>query len=106
MSVIAFTPARFTPDDIAHFNAVALPRLESGLWGGIRRHTAPHHDELAVMMPGTGDVLFTFERDHTGTYALYLHGTEGAQQISMGQSLTECLAVWLVRERKAAMFRR
>jgi hypothetical protein len=100
MPVVSFSTARFTPDDIARFNAIAAPRLKSGLWAGVKRRTTPAKDVLAVVMPVTGMELFTFERGHDGSYGLFMQEGDGPYRIGAGGSAMECLAIWLIRERR------
>ncbi|MCW2239254.1 hypothetical protein [Azospirillum canadense] len=100
MSVIPFARTRFTPADIAAFNEIALPRLASGHWSAVARHSGDWGDRIAIMVAGRPAPLFTFERDKAGRYALYFHDRDGAVRIGTADSAGACLAIWSSTSRR------
>ena len=93
MSVVAFSPARFTPDDLWDFDQIAWPRLTSGLWSHVSRVTCPDSDQVLVFFHHLDRPVYRFERDCCGTYRLWFHGS-GPHIIASGTSAAECLLVW------------
>lgn len=102
MTVVAFSRARFTPHDIAAFNAVADPRLERGLWDKVTRQTSADIDRLVVTFPHLDRPVFRFERDRRGTYTLWFHDLQGWHSIGTGDSAAECLSLWTTNPKKKA----
>ncbi|MFM2043652.1 MAG: hypothetical protein RLY86_2228 [Pseudomonadota bacterium] len=94
MTVIAFCPARFTPADLDEWNAIALPKLERGLWGTVSRASRRDHDELVVRFPNLDRPVFRFERDQRGIYRLLFNDRKGWYEIGRGTTSAECLGVW------------
>lgn len=101
MTVIAFSRARFTPHDITAFNAVAVPRLKSGLWDSVARQTDASGDRLVVKFPYIELPVFHFERDRTGTYTLWFRDLQGWHSVGTGDSADECLSIWNVKAKSA-----
>jgi hypothetical protein len=94
MTVVAFTPARFSPDDLWDFDQIAWPRLTSGLWSHVSRVTCHDSDQILVFFHRLPRPIFRFERDRSGTYTLWFHGASGPHIIATGASATECLSIW------------
>lgn len=94
MSVVQFSVARFTPDDVRSFNEIALPKLKRGLWAAVTRDTGPDFDRISVTFPGVEDPVFSFERDRRGQYHLWYHDRAGSHSIGFGETAEECLSVW------------
>lgn len=101
MTAIPFSRARFTPHDIAAFNAVAVPRLERGLWGTVTRQTDASGDRLVVKFPHLDRPVFHFERNRRGSYTLWFHDIQGWHSIATGDSADECLSIWSVKAKSA-----
>ena len=99
MTVLTFSRAQLSPDDLAVFDAIATPNLERGLWSGIQRRTGRDYDRLLVTFPQNDQVLFSFERDREGTYRLFVHDRGDQHCIGTGRRAADCLAIW--RHRKA-----
>lgn len=99
MTVLAFSVARFTPADLDEFHAIALPRLEKGLWAGVARQSGRDFDRIVITLPGVDRAVFSFERDRHGMYALYFHDRGGSHRIGAGYTAAESLAVWRLRAR-------
>jgi hypothetical protein len=97
MSVVPFSSARFTPADLAEFNRVSLPRCARGLWSAISRQTMRDRDRLAVYTAGAKNPLFTVERDGSGSYSLFYHNGGEPHRIGFGETVAECLAIWMDR---------
>ena len=93
MTVVSFTP-RFTPDDLAEFDAIAWRRITNGIWSHVSRHTCPDSDQILVFFPRLDRPAFRFERDSTGTYRLWFYGGGGPQIVATGTTATECLSIW------------
>jgi hypothetical protein len=94
MTVIAFSAARFTPDDLAEFARIADRRLREGRWKAVSRESASGHDRLLIRLPGGGEPLFRLERDATGTYRLSLRDRGAWHPLGEGTAIGDCLAVW------------
>lgn len=94
MTVVAFSSARFTPADVGEWNAIALPKLQRGLWASVARQTSPEGDKLVVRFPNLDRPVFSFERDKRGLYRLFFNDRRGWYCIGTGESAGECLAVW------------
>ncbi|WP_448203778.1 hypothetical protein [Azospirillum sp. sgz302134] len=94
MTVVPFSRARFSPADLATFNAIALPRLVDGRWTSIARCSGVWGDRIAVMIADQPSPIFTFEREKGGGYALYFHDRGGAVLIGSGDSAPACLSIW------------
>ena len=62
-NVIQFSRARFTPDDLDAFAAVAEPKIRDGHWVGVLRESGRTHDRLLVLLPEVDRPVFRFERD-------------------------------------------
>jgi hypothetical protein len=99
MTVLTFSRAQLSPDDLAAFDAIATPNLERGLWSGIQRRTGRDYDRLLVTFPQNDQVLFSFERDREGTYRLFVHDRGDQHCIGTGRRAADCLTIW--RHRKA-----
>jgi hypothetical protein len=90
MTVVPFV-ARFTPTDIGDFYRLAAPKLRTGSWGGVARCSGDSFDRLVVLSPGCDQPAFTFERDRTGSYHLWIHqGKRRACQLRSETAL-DCL---------------
>src|SRR5690349_18596109 len=95
MTVVAFSPVRFTPADLAEFEEIARPRIDRGLWAGVVRHTTADADRLVVVFPQVARPIFLFERDQHGTYSLrFRYRDQGWRPIHTGSSAAECLSIW------------
>ncbi|HYC05204.1 MAG TPA: hypothetical protein VED40_18065 [Azospirillaceae bacterium] len=94
MTVVAFSVARFTPFDLTEWNAIAMPKLERGLWESVSRQSGPDFDRLTVHFPNLERPVFRFERDRRGNYRLFFNDRRGWYCIGTGESADECLAVW------------
>ena len=101
MNIVEFSLARFTPSDIAAFNAIANPRLERRLWDSVTRQTAPSVDRLVVKFPYLDGPVFHCERDRTGAYTLWFRDRQGWHSIGTGQSADECLSIWTAKAKSA-----
>jgi hypothetical protein len=99
MTVVAFSPARFTSDDLVLFDAVAYPRIARGLWAGVSRNTCHDGDQILVTFPHHPLPVFRFELDRSGTYTLYFRSASSSEWsvIATGTSAAECLAIWTGR---------
>lgn len=84
MTVISFSRARLTPQDVAAFNAVAKPRMEVGLWGSVTRQTETSSDRLVVRFPHLDRPVFHFERNRTGRYTLWFQDRQGWHSVGSG----------------------
>ena len=94
MTVLAFSLARFTPSDLAEFNAIAEPNIGRGLWDRINRSTGRDFDRIQVKLPIIDRVVFSFERDRNGHYQLYFHDNDGRHCIGNASTAADCLAIW------------
>ncbi|MCG5239300.1 hypothetical protein [Azospirillum doebereinerae] len=103
-TVLAFSSARFTPDDLATFETIAEPKLRDGHWAGVVRESGREHDRLLVLLPEVDRPVFRFERDGRGRYTLSFHDRSGWYGIGAGGSAAECLSIWRARPRTAAPF--
>ncbi len=101
MSVVAFSRARFTPDDLREFDLVAAPKLRQGHWAALARETTRGRDRIHVLLPGVDRPVFRFERDETGAYHLWFNDRAGWYPIGEGATAAECLAIWRPRGRPA-----
>ncbi|MBP2231315.1 hypothetical protein J2847_004627 [Azospirillum agricola] len=101
-TVLAFSRARFTPDDLATFESIAEPKLRDGHWVGVVRESGRGHDRLLVLLPEVDKPVFRFERDGEGRYSLSFHDRSGWYGIGAGGSAAECLAIWRPRPAKPA----
>src|SRR4051794_13470935 len=63
MTVVAFSPARFTPDDLVAFDAIAWRHISAGLWSHITRQTAGDSDQVLVFFYHLDCPVFRFDRD-------------------------------------------
>ena len=102
MTVLNFSRARLTPQDIDAFNAVAKPRMESGLWSGVSRNTDASGDRITVMFHNLNRPAFLFERDKTGQYTLWFQDRNGWHSIKTGDNADECLSIWTTKPKKLA----
>ncbi|CAO3415454.1 hypothetical protein [Azospirillum endophyticum] len=96
-NVIQFCRARFTPDDLDAFAAVAEPKIRDGHWVGVLRESGRTHDRLLVLLPEVDRPVFRFERDAKGRYSLSFHDRSGWYGIGAGDSAAECLSIWRPR---------
>jgi hypothetical protein len=96
-NVIQFSRARFTPDDLDAFAAVAEPKIRDGHWVGVLRESGRTHDRLLVLLPEVDRPVFRFERDAKGRYSLSFHDRSGWYGIGAGDSAAECLSIWRPR---------
>lgn len=96
-NVIQFSRARFTPDDLDAFAAVAEPKIRDGHWAGVLRESGRTHDRLLVLLPEVDRPVFRFERDAKGRYSLSFHDRSGWYGIGAGDSAAECLSIWRPR---------
>ncbi|WP_207455155.1 hypothetical protein [Azospirillum sp. SYSU D00513] len=101
MTVVAFSRARFTPDDLTEFGDVAEAKLRLGHWAGITRESGRDYDRLLVLLPGVDRPVFRFERDARGRYSLSFNDRSGWYGIGAGTTAAECLAIWRPRSRAA-----
>lgn len=99
-NVVQFCRARFTPEDLDAFAAVAGPKLGNGHWVGVLRESGRHHDRLLVLLPEVDHPVFRFERDAKGRYSLSFHDRSGWYGIGGGDSAAECLSIWRPRRPK------
>jgi hypothetical protein len=90
MTVVSFV-ARFTPTDIGDFYRSAAPRLRTGSWGGVARSSGAAFDQLVVLSPGRDHPAFTFERDATGSYRLWVHRSERRACQLQSETALDCL---------------
>lgn len=100
-TVLAFSRARFTPEDLEIFESVAEAKLRNGHWAGVLRESGREHDRLLVLLPEADRPVFRFERDRDGRYSLSFHDRSGWYGIGAGSNAVECLAIWRPRPRKA-----
>lgn len=101
MTVIPFSAARFTPADLAEFDKIAAPRIASGLWAGVLRHTTADADQMVVCFPKVARPIFLFERDWRGRYALrFRYRDQGWHDLHIGLTAAECLSVWYPAARR------
>ncbi len=98
-NIIAFSCARFTPDDLAAFESIAEPKLRDGHWAGVVRESGRDHDRLLVLLPEVDRPVFRFERDGRGRYSLSFHDRSGWYGIGAGGTAGECLSIWRPRPR-------
>lgn len=96
-NVIQFCRARFTPEDLDAFSAVAEAKLQRGHWAGVLRESGRDHDRLLVLLPEVDRPVFRFERDAKGRYSLSFHDRSGWYGIGAGDSAAECLSIWRPR---------
>ncbi|KAA0597961.1 hypothetical protein J2848_001552 [Azospirillum lipoferum] len=96
-NVIQFCRARFTPDDLDAFAAVAEPKIRDGHWVGVLRESGRDHDRLLVLLPEVDRPVFRFERDAKGRYSLSFHDRSGWYGIGAGDSAADCLSIWRPR---------
>ena len=96
-NVIQFSRARFTPDDLDAFAAVAEPKIRDGHWVGVLRESGRTHDRLLVLLPEVDRPVFRFERDAKGRYSLSFHDRSGWYGIGAGDNAAECLSIWRPR---------
>ncbi|MBK1836361.1 hypothetical protein JHL17_02960 [Azospirillum sp. YIM B02556] len=96
-NVIQFCRARFTPDDLDVFAAVAEPKIRDGHWVGVLRESGRTHDRLLVLLPEVDRPVFRFERDAKGRYSLSFHDRSGWYGIGAGDSAADCLSIWRPR---------
>ncbi|CBS87802.1 hypothetical protein [Azospirillum lipoferum] len=96
-NVIQFCRARFTPEDLEDFSAVAEPKLSHGHWAGVLRESGRDHDRLLVLLPEVDRPVFRFERDAKGRYSLSFNDRSGWYGIGAGDSAAECLSIWRPR---------
>ncbi|WP_042696248.1 hypothetical protein [Azospirillum sp. B506] len=96
-NVIQFCRARFTPDDLDAFAAVAEPKIRDGHWGGVLRESGRDHDRLLVLLPEVDRPVFRFERDAKGRYSLSFQDRSGWYGIGAGDSAADCLSIWRPR---------
>jgi len=101
-NVIQFCRARFTPDDMDAFAAVAEPKIRDGHWVGVLRESGRDHDRLLVLLPEVDRPVFRFERDAKGRYSLSFHDRSGWYGIGAGDSAADCLSIW--RPRRPRVF--
>lgn len=101
MNVIAFFVARFTPADLAEFNAIAEIKLSQGQWAEVIRESGRDFDRLVIHLPGLERPVFRFERGPQGRYQLSFNDRAGWYVIGSGSSAAECLAVWRTRARRS-----
>jgi hypothetical protein len=96
MSVLAFSPARFTPGDLAEFDAIAWRRISTGLWSHVARHTCSDGDQILVYFHHLPLPVFRFERSRCGTYTLWFRSASSAnwELIATGTTAAECLSIW------------
>ncbi|HYD32194.1 MAG TPA: hypothetical protein VEB64_15235 [Azospirillaceae bacterium] len=102
MTVIAFSVARFTPADLAEFNAIAEIKLNQGQWAQVTRESGRDFDRLIICLPGLDRPVFRFERDRHGRYRLHFNDRAGWYVIGSGTTAGECLAVWRTRARRSS----
>ncbi|MBP2304890.1 hypothetical protein GBZ48_11165 [Azospirillum melinis] len=95
--IIQFCRARFTPDDMDAFAAVAEPKIRDGHWVGVLRESGRDHDRLLVLLPEVDRPVFRFERDAKGRYSLSFHDRSGWYGIGAGDSAADCLSIWRPR---------
>jgi hypothetical protein len=100
MTVLAFSPSRLTPADLAAFRAIAEPNIERGLWHSIDRESSRDYDRLLIKLPVLHRVVFSFERDRAGLYHLYFHDEGGRYEIGTGRTAVDCLAIWRYRRQR------
>lgn len=100
-TVIQFCRARFTPDDMDAFAAVAEPKIRDGHWVGVLRESGRDHDRLLVLLPEVDRPVFRFERDAKGRYSLSFHDRSGWYGIGAGDSAADCLSIWRPRRPRA-----
>ncbi|CAO3353516.1 hypothetical protein [Azospirillum melinis] len=100
--IIQFCRARFTPDDMDAFAAVAEPKIRDGHWVGVLRESGRDHDRLLVLLPEVDRPVFRFERDAKGRYSLSFHDRSGWYGIGAGDSAADCLSIW--RPRRPRVF--
>ncbi|MBP2301504.1 hypothetical protein [Azospirillum picis] len=100
-NVVQFCRARFTPEDLDAFAAVADLKLRDGHWAGVMRESDRNHDRLLVLLPEVDRPVFRFERDSRGRYSLSFHDRSGWYGIGAGDSAGECLSIWRPRGRAA-----
>lgn len=101
-NVINFPRHRFTPDDVAAFNEIALPKLQRGLWGRLERYTSENKDQILVFFAGVRDAVFMFERDDQGYYKLLYVDQAGHHITGHGWTSQDCLSCWSPPTRKSA----
>ena len=101
-NVLAFSCARFTPDDLAAFETIAEPKLRDGHWAGVLRESGREHDRLLVLLPEVDRPVFRFERDGRGRYTLSFNDRSGWYGIGAGSTAAECLSIWRSRQRGVA----
>jgi|SRR3954451_3022825 hypothetical protein len=94
MTVLAFSPARFTPGDLADFDQIAWSRISSGLWSHVSRVTCHDSDQVLVYFHHLDRPVFRFERDRCGTYRLWFHAGDGPQIVAAGRTAADCLSIW------------
>lgn len=92
-TVMAFPAIRFTPADLARFRAVALPRLELGVWSRVQRVSSRLGDTLFIYGHGDPGPMLAFSRNPSG-YWLHYPDRDGWCRIGFGASAGEPLAVW------------
>ncbi|PWC75670.1 hypothetical protein [Azospirillum sp. TSH64] len=100
--IIQFCRARFTPDDMDAFAAVAEPKIRDGHWAGVLRESGRDHDRLLVLLPEVDRPVFRFERDAKGRYNLSFHDRSGWYGIGAADSAADCLSIW--RPRRPRIF--
>jgi hypothetical protein len=95
MTVVSFTP-RFTSADISAFDAIAWPRLSTGLWSHVERNTCGDGDQILVYLPCLPLPTFRFERDRQGTYTLWFRSASSPDWavICASSSAWDCLSLW------------
>ncbi|MBY6260395.1 hypothetical protein EI613_00455 [Azospirillum sp. 412522] len=101
-NVIQFCRARFTPDDLDAFAAVAEPKIRDGHWIGVLRESGRDYDRLLVLLPEVDRPVFRFERGAKGRYSLSFHDRSGWYGIGAGDSAADCLSIWRPRRPRAS----
>lgn len=90
--IVPFARQRFTPADLAAWQAILSDRRRRGLWQKMERTTSSDRDSLLVWLPGMKDPTLRLERDIQGLYRLSFHDGKGWFQFRKGPEIIDCLA--------------
>ncbi|MFY8094016.1 MAG: hypothetical protein ACOVN0_11115 [Niveispirillum sp.] len=90
--ILPFARQRFTPSDMAAWNAILADRRRRGLWQKVDRATSRDRDWIMVWLPGLKEPSLRLERDSKGVYGLSYYDGQGWFQFRQGATIIDCLS--------------
>lgn len=91
MTIVNFSNARFTPQDMRLFYTVACENFTCGSWQAILRSTSDQCDQITVLSENNQTFLLMFLRDFKGIYKLYQFINDRPFLVGFGDSAETCL---------------